>query len=80
VPCGLNADCASGFCAGVCLNPPTCASNGTVCLLDSACCSGRCDFLSCQACLGANNVCDENSDCCNGTCKDNGLFLPRTCN
>lgn len=55
---------------------PSCASNGTACALNSACCSGRCDGVPpvCKAKLSNGSSCNENSDCRSGDCGDCNIF------
>lgn len=78
-PCTSSSDCASGFCAGVCANPPSCKSNGTSCSAETECCSGRCDGTgsgrTCRACKGSGGSCNELNDCCSFVCN----FLTDRC-
>jgi hypothetical protein len=70
--CDSSSDCPSGrsCVANVCITVPTCTSNGGGCVINSTCCSGRCDGIppECRAKLGNGSSCNENTDCLSGDC------------
>jgi len=67
-PCGLDADCGSGVCSGVCLTSGTLA-DGAACLDPRECQSGLCALVCLSAgVLAPGDPCLQDGECTSGIC------------